>query len=103
MPERSHTAREARGAGPLEPAPRVAMTYFDEKCREVSPAIGSFLLTTVLSLADITFVSKAICTTMLANAFDMNVRTFGSLLDRLSHQRNGLSTHPPSKLGTLPS
>jgi hypothetical protein len=51
----------------------------------------------------LTFVSKAICTTMVANAFDMNVRTSGSLLDRLSHQRNGLSTQPPSKLGMLPS
>ena len=29
--------------------------------------------------------------------------TAGSLLLKLSHQRNGLSTHPPSKLGTLPS
>src|SRR3954465_11122261 len=50
-----------------------------------------------------TFVSNAIWTTIEANAFDMNVSTFGSLFDRLSHQRNGLSTQPPSKLGTLPS
>jgi hypothetical protein len=40
---------------------------------------------------------------MVANAFDMNVRTVGSLFARLSHQRKGLSTQPPSKLGTLPS
>src|SRR5207247_10894285 len=40
---------------------------------------------------------------MLANPFDMNVSTFGSLLLRLSHHRNGLSTHPPSVLGTFPS
>src|SRR6267378_5010437 len=40
---------------------------------------------------------------MLANPFDMNVSTAGSLLLRLSHHRNGLSTHPPSKLGTWPS
>jgi hypothetical protein len=33
----------------------------------------------------------------------MNVSTSGSLLSKLSHQRKGLSTHPPSKLGTLPS
>src|SRR5215471_16319001 len=33
----------------------------------------------------------------------MNVSTFGSLFERLSHHRNGLSTQPPSKLGTLPS
>ena len=58
---------------------------------------------TTLLLADITFVSKAIWTTVLANAFDMNVSTAGSLLSKLSHHRKGLSTHPPSKLGTLPS
>src|SRR5438445_12261004 len=52
---------------------------------------------------DSTGVSKAIWTTMLANPFDMNVSTTGSLLPRLSHHRNGLSTHPPSKLGTFPS
>src|SRR4030095_7316756 len=40
---------------------------------------------------------------MSANAFDMNVSTSGSLLLRLSHHRNGLSTHPPSKLGMFPS
>jgi hypothetical protein len=57
----------------------------------------------VLLLDDITLVSNAIWTTMLANVLDMKVSTFGSLLLRLSHQRNGLSTHPPSKLGTLPS
>ena len=50
-----------------------------------------------------TVVSKAIWTTMLANPFDMNVSTLGSLLLRLSHHRNGLSTHPPSVLGTFPS
>src|SRR5579859_7795175 len=42
-------------------------------------------------------------TTITANPFDMNVSTFGSLLLRLSHQRNGLSTHPPSLPGTVPS
>ncbi len=55
-----------------------------------------------LGLAD-NVLSKAIWTTMLANAFDMNVSTLGSLLPRLSHHRNGLSTQPPSVLGTLPS
>src|SRR5262245_35369756 len=40
---------------------------------------------------------------MVAKAFDMNVRTAGSLLLRLSHHRNGLSTHPPSKVPRLPS
>ena len=50
-----------------------------------------------------TVVLKAIWTTMLANPFDMNVSTFGSLLLRLSHHRNGLSTHPPSVLGMFPS
>ena len=54
-------------------------------------------------LADITFVSNAIRTTVLANAFDMKVSTAGSLLLRLSQNRNGLSTHPPSKLGMFPS
>src|SRR5215471_1719585 len=57
----------------------------------------------MLLLADITLLSKAIRTTMSANAFDMNVSTLGSLLLRLSHHRNGLSTHPPSKLGIFPS
>jgi len=54
-------------------------------------------------LEDLTFVANAMLATMLANVFDMNVSTSGSLLSRLSHQRNGLSTHPPSKLGMLPS
>lgn len=36
-----------------------------------------------------TVVSKAIWTTMLANPFDMNVSTLGSLLLRLSHHRRG--------------
>jgi hypothetical protein len=31
------------------------------------------------------------------------VSTFGSWLLRLSHHRNGLSTHPPSKIATFPS
>src|SRR6478736_63199 len=77
--------------------------YLATVWRPTSAAIGSFLLMTVLLLADMIFVSKAICTVMLANALDMNVSTFGSLLSRLSHHRNGLSTHPPSKLGTFPS
>jgi hypothetical protein len=47
--------------------------------------------------------SKAICTAIVANPFDMNVRTFGSLFDRLSHQRSGVSTQPPSVLGIRPS
>ena len=72
-------------------------------CRPTSEAIGSFFLKTTLLLDDITFVSKAMWTTMVANAFDMNVSTSGSLLSRLSHQRNGLSTQPPSKVATLPS
>jgi hypothetical protein len=37
-------------------------------------------LKTTLLLDDITLLSKAICTTVLANAFDMNVSTSGSLL-----------------------
>src|SRR4051794_22091191 len=57
----------------------------------------------MLALEDITFVSKAIWTTIVANARDMSVSTSGSLLLRLSHHRNGLSTQPPSKLGMLPS
>src|SRR5690348_15373288 len=77
--------------------------YFAAKCRPISPEPGSFLLMTALLLADITFVSKAICRTMVANALVMNVRTFGSLLLRLSHQRNGLSTQPPSVVPRLPS
>ena len=48
-------------------------------------------------------VSKAILTTIAANARDMKVSTSGSLLDRLSHHRNGLSTQPPSVPGTVPS
>src|SRR5207245_893923 len=78
-------------------------SYLTTNRRPTSPAMGSFFLYTRLLLADITFVSKAIRTTVLANALDMNVSTVGSLLLKLSHQMNGLSTHPPSKLGTLPS
>ncbi len=37
-------------------------------------------------------VSKAIFATMAAKAFDMKVSTAGSLLDWLSHHRNGWST-----------
>ena len=115
--DRAHRAgngtRKARRSRPSVPpgAPRSSAArglvavrrYLAMVWRPTSAAIGSFLLITVLLLADMIFVSKAICTTMVANAFDMNVSTSGSLLDRLSHQRNGLSTHPPSKLGTLPS
>src|SRR5215813_4775184 len=65
--------------------------------------IGIARVRTDLLLEDSTVVSKAMWITMLANPLDMNVSTFGSLLLRLSHHRNGLSTHPPSKLGTFPS
>src|SRR5215467_12611642 len=41
--------------------------------------------------------------TMLAKVLDIQVSTSGSLLLRLSHQRKGLSTHPPSSPGTVPS
>ena len=82
--------------------PDTAYAYFT-KNRLVSEEIGNFGFETKLLLADITFVSKAIRTTVLANAFDMNVSTAGSLLLRLSHHRNALSTHPPSKLGIFPS
>src|SRR5436190_8943149 len=92
-----------RGAGHIVPGATPSSRYLAANRRLVSPAIGSFFLKTALLLADITFVSKAIWTTMVANAFDMNVRTVGSLLSRLSHQRKGLSTQPPSKLGMLPS
>jgi hypothetical protein len=60
-------------------------------------------LKVTLLLADITLVSNAMLTTMLANGLDMNVSTSGSLLLRLSHHRNESSKQPPSKLGTLPS
>src|SRR6478752_3397416 len=43
------------------------------------------------------------CRTMLAKVFDTQVSTSGSLLLRLSHQRKGLSTQPPSVPGTVPS
>src|SRR6478735_1121390 len=43
------------------------------------------------------------CPTMLAKVFDIQVSTSGSLLLRLSHQRKGLSTQPPSVPGTVPS
>src|SRR5258706_15922801 len=77
--------------------------YLATDRRLAVPAMGSFLLNTALLLADITFVSKAICTTIVANALDMNVSTLLSVLGRLSHHRKGLSTQPPSKLGMLPS
>src|SRR5215469_3513833 len=70
--------------------------------------IGSLLLKTALLLADITLVSNAMSTTMTANPLDMKVRTFGSLLLRLSQNRNGLSTQPagempmPSKRPVVP-
>ena len=48
-------------------------------------------------------LSKAMLATMFANVRDMKVMTPKSLLSRLSHHRNGLSTQPPSKDGTLPS
>jgi hypothetical protein len=46
---------------------------------------------------------KAIRIAMLSNVRDMNVMTSGSLLLRLSHHRNGLSTQPPSDVPRLPS
>src|SRR5690348_18397151 len=97
-----------RGEAGFEPAAPLINSSGDSaqdatNRRPTSPAIGSVFLYTTLLLADITLVSNAIWTTMVANAFDMKVITTGSLLLRLSHQRNGLSTHPPSKLGTLPS
>src|SRR5215472_17425460 len=73
-----------------------------------SLVIGSLPLKTALLLEDITLVSNAMSTTMTANPLDMNVNTFGSLLPRLSHHRNGLSTQPPgetpmpSKLPVVP-
>ncbi len=49
--------------------------------RLLSPDVDRQLgLLTMLLLADITLLSKAIWTVMLANAFDMNVSTSGSLL-----------------------
>src|SRR4051812_39315530 len=56
-----------------------------------------------LLLADMICLSNAMFATILANVLDMNVITSGSLLSRLSHHLNGLSTQPPSKLGMLPS
>src|SRR5205085_269162 len=47
--------------------------------------------------------SKAIPKTWFAKVRVMSVSTSGSLLLRLSHHRNGLSTQPPSKLGMFPS
>lgn len=38
-----------------------------------------------------------------AVALDVNSKMNGSLLDKLSHQRSGVSTQPPLKLGILPS
>jgi hypothetical protein len=78
-------------------------TFYFANGTPASPAIGSFFLKTMLVLDDMIFVSNVMRTTMSANAFDMNVNTSGSLLSRLSHQRNGLSTQPPSKLGMFPS
>ena len=53
-----------------------------------------------------TFVSNAMRSTMLAKPLDMNVMTSKSLLLRLSHHRNGLSTQPvgetPSKFPVWP-
>src|SRR5207244_8002646 len=81
--------RRENGVAPdASPAPR-RQCYLAENRRPTSPAMGSFFLNTRLLLADITFVSKAIRTTVLANALDMNVSTVGSLLDKLSHQRKG--------------
>jgi hypothetical protein len=70
-------------------------------CRPPSVAIGSFFLMTTLLLADMIFVSKAIWSTMVANAFDMNVSTSGSLLSKLSHQPNSTLSRQtePQRLG----
>src|SRR5947208_1078294 len=46
----------------------------------------------------IVVVSNAIRSTIVAKALVMNVSTLGSLFDRLSHHRKGLSTQPPSVL-----
>jgi hypothetical protein len=62
----------------------------------VSEEIGNFGFETRLSLADITFVSKAIRTTVLANAFDMNVSTAGG---RLFLRRSGCGTMVPGTGG----
>ena len=75
--------------------------YFAANRRLVGAVACDVELVLVLSLEDMTLVSNAICTTMLANALDMNVMTFGSLLSRLSHHRNGLSTQPPSKVPSV--
>jgi hypothetical protein len=48
-----------------------ATSAYLEGCRPASEAIGSFFLKTTLLLADITFVSKAISTTIVAKAVDM--------------------------------
>src|SRR3954467_13270276 len=96
-PRGDEARRRARG-----PAPR-SRAYFAGRIRLPLGLRGSFWLETGLLLADITFVSNAICPTWLANALDTKVITFGSLLERLSHHRNGLSTQPPSVLGMRPS
>ena len=56
-----------------------------------------------MSFGPNTWVSYAMCPTMLAKVFDIQVSTSGSLLLRLSRQRKGLSTQPPSSPGTVPS
>src|SRR4051812_31907903 len=68
----------------------------------VPRAIFSFLCGDV-SMGDDRSSANATWMTWLANARDMNVSTPGSLLLRLSHQRNGLLTQPPSVPGTVPS
>jgi hypothetical protein len=54
-------------------------------------------------IGEVRSLLKACWTTLLAKARDATVMRAGSLLPRLSHHRNGLSTQPPSVLGTLPS
>src|SRR5258708_20679289 len=87
----AHPAFTRRGAAPdsfIRPAPRRGV-YLATVVRVVPVEMGNFgLYTAELSLEDITFVSNAIRTTVLAKAFDMNVSTVGSLLDKLSHQRD---------------
>src|SRR5215211_1351113 len=95
-------SKARRGAGQIVPGATVS-AYLAGDRRLAFEALCSFDGSTGSLLADITLLSKAIWTTWLAKVLDMNVMTFLSLLSRLSHHRNGLSTHPPSKLGMLPS
>ena len=50
--------------------------------------------------SDVSFASVAVT---FATALVASPNTNGSLLERLSHHRSGMSTQPPSKPGILPS